>query len=293
MNTVRAKIALIAAFLGINLFLVYILFQSDFRGAPSSELSAERLKKIENIIRDAGYVPEIPLDRAMRAGTFITVSPYPGQRSLVAEDAYSVTSKDQSNIYHCPGKEVEFYSDGRTEIRYMPGVPLDLLGATEEVARQQVEAFLKDNFSFQQLKFDLIQEGGPEERIITYIQGVEGAGLYSSFVRATVKEGGLVSVEYFWHNVLERPPQEQPINMISSAEALLKLVEELGSADQTRHIIRLDLGYYSQEYEAEQWDVPPVWRIIIDYRQTYYINAFTGYLEHSLNINGDGGTFQF
>lgn len=292
MNMGRAKIALIVAFLGLNLFLIYNLLQPDFKGLQSSDLPVEELRRIEKLIQGAGYRLDVPLDRIVRAGTFITVAPYPAERSLVAEEAYSVTAGEQADIYYCPGKQVKFYLGGRTEIHYAPGIPLDLSGLTEEELKFQVEAFLRDNLSFQQLKFDLIQEGSPGERIITYIQSIEGLGLYSSFVKATVSGERLTSVEYFWLEPLKRP-QEHPINMISSAEAVLKLVEELGPADQPRHIARLDLGFYSQEYEAEKWDVPPVWRIIIDHRQTYYINAFTGHLEHGLNINEDDGSSKF
>ena len=152
------------------------------------------------------------------------------------------------------------------------------------MVKSKLEAFLKDRFSFQQLKLDLIQKAG---RANYYLYtNLEGSGLYSSFVRATINEGCLVSIEYFWLNILKRP-QEHLIGMITSAEAVQKLVKELGFSAGPRRITGLDLGFYSPEYEAEQWDVPPVWRIIIDHRQIYYINAFTGYLEHDLNINED------
>ncbi len=284
MNTDRAKIALIVAFLGLNLFLAYNLFSPDFRGQPSSDLPVEELQRIELFIQDSGYRLDVPLDRTVQTGTFITVAPYSFERSLVAEEAYSVAYGEQADIYHCPGKQVKFYPGGRTEICYTPGVPLDLFDSTEEELKILVQTFLQDSIPFLQLKFDLIQEGGSGERIITYTQTFEGADIYSSFVKATVIGGSLTMVEYLWLMPLKRP-QEHPINMISAAEAVLKLVEELGPVDQPRYVVRLDLGFYSQEYEAEQWDVPPVWRIILDHRQTYYVNAFTGNLENDLNIN--------
>jgi len=286
MNTGRAKIALIFAFLSLNIFLIYNLMQPDFEGLCFPGMHENQLQQIEKFIQFSGYSLEVPLDQIARSGDFITVSPYPVDRSLIAKEAYSVIYGEKVDIYHCPGKQVKFHRGGLTEIQYVPGIPLDLSGPKDEELKSKLEAFLKDRFSFQQLKLDLIQEGSPGERIITYTQNLEGSGLYSSFVRATINEGCLVSIEYFWLNILKRP-QEHLIGMITSAEAVQKLVKELGFSAGPRCITGLDLGFYSPEYEAEQWDVPPVWRIIIDHRQIYYINAFTGYLEHDLNINED------
>ncbi|HHX87241.1 MAG TPA: hypothetical protein GX693_03560 [Firmicutes bacterium] len=293
MNIGRAKIALIIAFLGLNLFLTYSLLQPGYKGIQASALPAEELRRIEKFIQKANYILDIPLDRAARTGTFITVAPYRVKRSQVAGEAYSVVSGEQADIYYCPGKQVKFYPGGRVKIHYISGIALDRPGAgTAEELQPQVETFLRENLNFQQFKFDLIQEGSSGERIITYTQNIEGLSLYSSYIKVTVTGERINSVDLFWLEPLKRP-QERPMKIIPAAEAVLRLVEELGPSDHPCHIIRLDLGFYSQEYEAEQWDVPPVWRIIIDGQHTYYINAFTGHLENSMNINEENGPSKF
>ena len=244
------------------------------------------MRQIEKHIEDAGYRLALPLDREVRTGTFITVAPSLADRTPSADETYSFIAGEEADIYHCAGRQVHLYPGGRTVIHYIPGIPLELSEPKEETLKGRVEAFLQDNFNFFQVKFDRLQEEIPGERIITYIQDAGGAGLYSSFIRVTVTGERLTAIEYLWLKLLKQSG-EHPLEMISSAEAVLKLVEELGPADRERWITRIDLGFYSEEYEAEQWDIPPVWRVIIDHRQIYYINAFTGHLEHGLNIDGE------
>jgi hypothetical protein len=44
-------------------------------------------------------------------------------------------------------------------------------------------------------------------------------------------------------------------------------------------ITSITLGYFSGEIDAEKWEISPVWRIVMQNEQVYYINAFTGNLE--------------
>jgi len=72
--------------------------------------------------------------------------------------------------------------------------------------------------------------------------------------------------------------------VISPTEALTNLVKELGPSDEPRQIIQVNLGYFSGEYDAEKWEMPPVWRVVLDDEQYYYVNAFTGNLEQDIII---------
>jgi hypothetical protein len=59
----------------------------------------------------------------------------------------------------------------------------------------------------------------------------------------------------------------------------LRLIDAYKGGALETGIIDFSLGYYSQEYDAERWEIPPVWRIRLDNGEVYYINAFTGNLE--------------
>ncbi|NLA26320.1 MAG: hypothetical protein GX878_02885, partial [Firmicutes bacterium] len=43
--------------------------------------------------------------------------------------------------------------------------------------------------------------------------------------------------------------------------------------------VKAELGFYSRDYDAEEWEVPPVWRFLFEDGEISYINAFTGNLE--------------
>ena len=77
----------------------------------------------------------------------------------------------------------------------------------------------------------------------------------------------------------KKPLQGQGMEVISSARALLRLIEIRGASSPPRQIVKADLGFYSRSYDADEWEMPPVWRFLFDSGESIFINAFTGNLE--------------
>lgn len=73
------------------------------------------------------------------------------------------------------------------------------------------------------------------------------------------------------------------MEVIPATEALLRMVEVLGPSTRPVRITKVDLGFYSCEYDAEKWEVPPVWRFLFENGESCFINAFTGNLEREIS----------
>ena len=58
--------------------------------------------------------------------------------------------------------------------------------------------------------------------------------------------------------------------------ALLRFLERYEGSETGESIVDFSLGYYTREYDAQRWEIPPVWRIRLNNGEIYYINAFTG-----------------
>lgn len=80
----------------------------------------------------------------------------------------------------------------------------------------------------------------------------------------------------------------EPKGVLSGAQALLRLAGHLsvghtgaGKGEGDRAFTDLELGYYAPYpgTGAPSWEVVPVWRVTVDGRDHYYVNALTGELE--------------
>jgi len=73
-NLERAKLILIIAFAGLNLFLGYQLFWPDFGRLTQVAVSTEDLQLLDELLKDNNYSLEASIDRSVQTGIFMTVS---------------------------------------------------------------------------------------------------------------------------------------------------------------------------------------------------------------------------
>ena len=148
-------------------------------------------------------------------------------------------------------------------------------GSREEIiqsAQERIEgiSFMK-NFIY-----DYVQEGqkGP---VLNFRQEYDSFPLYAGYLQLFMH--GHKPEECYLYCLEPIGFAEQKREAIPPSTALLRLIEAYKGGVRQARIIDFSLGYYSQEYDAERWEIPPVWRIRLDNGEVYYINAFTGNLE--------------
>jgi regulatory protein YycI of two-component signal transduction system YycFG len=290
MNLGRAKLILIIAFFGLNLFLGYQLFWPDFGRLTRVAVTTEELRIAEGMLNKNNYFLAASLDRSVQTIDFLAVSPSAEFQMLIRElyttEETLVNETEEAVLYSIPGELAVINSSGLIQVIYTPGVPLRAGFAELELREKSnvIEAFLNERMIFpKNAVFNLLEATAGGQVIFHFYQVVDEIPVYAGQLRVFVNAEQIEAVEIYWLEPVERVPARET-EVISPTEALTNLVKELGPSDEPRQIIQVNLGYFSGEYDAEKWEMPPVWRVVLDDEQYYYVNAFTGNLEQDIII---------
>lgn len=289
MNLGRAKLILIIAFAGLNLFLGYQLFWPDFGRLTRVAVSVEELQSMEKMLIDNNYELEASINRSFQTRDFVTVSPSLAVQRLILlrflREGARIFQGDGVNYYYIDGETAEIHRSGLIRILYNPAKHLgnDLYTMEQRELRSLIDQFLVANqLNLEGLTFDYLEKTDPASLTAVYYQVINDDPVFTGQLKVLTTEDQIRMVEIYWLETVERFPAKE-IQVISAVEALGNLVFEIGPASESAVVSRVELGYYSGEYEAEKWEMPPVWRIIVN-DQPYYINAFTGNLEKEVII---------
>ncbi len=285
MNLGRAKLILIIAFAGLNFFLAYHLFWPDFGRLTRMTVTVEDLRVSETMLNEKNYFLETSLDRSIRTGSFLTVSrSLEFQRQVLLrmlQEGAEFSHSDEGTFYQKDEKIVVIQSTGLIRVIYTP--PHELADASDDLDDREVRA-LAENFLIEEslmptgAMFDYVENINPGARILYYYQLIDDVAIFTGQLKVIIEGNKIRSVEIYWVHPAEDSPGRE-MEVISAIEALANLVRDLGPSDEPQLITSITLGYFSGEIDAEKWEISPVWRIILQNEQVYYINAFTGNLE--------------
>jgi len=285
MNLGRAKLILIIAFTGLNLFLGYHLFWPDFGRLTRMAVTAEDMRATESMLNENNYYLETSPDRTIRTGSFLTVSrSLEFQRQVLLrmlQEGAEFSHSDEGTHYQKDEKTVYIQSTGLIRVLYTP--PHDLAGELAALdnreVRNIVESFLMEEHLMPTgARFDSVENISPDARVLHYYQMIDGVAIFTGQLKVMIEENRVRSVEVYWVHPAEDSPVRE-MEVISAIEALSNLVRDLGPSNEPQLITSIMLGYFSGEIDAEKWEISPVWRIVLQSGQVYYINAFTGNLE--------------
>jgi regulatory protein YycI of two-component signal transduction system YycFG len=290
MNLGRAKLILIIAFAGLNLFLAYHLFWPDFGRLTRMAATAEELRATEAILNEKNYYLETSLDRTVRTGSFLTVSrSLEFQRQVLLrmlQEGAEFSHSDEGTYYQKDEKTAFIRSNGLIKVIYTP--PHELAGISDSLDDREVRALvekflLEENLMPTGAVFDYVENISPGARVLHYYQLIDEVAIFTGQLKVIIEGNRIRSVEIYWvHPVEDNPGREMEV--LSAIEALSNLVRDLGPSDEPQLITSITLGYFSGEIDAEKWEISPVWRIVMQNEQVYYINAFTGNLEQDSMI---------
>jgi len=284
-NLGRAKSILIIAFISLNIFLGYHLFWPDFGRLTRVAVTAEEMRVTEIILNENNYTLEASLDRAIQTSDFLTVSPALDLQKTIMdrfiEENALITVQENSTTYSSPDETAVFHQGGLIQVIFEPGVFLAAgsVNLEQRELRNRVEPFLKEKRLMpEEIMFDFLEKVEPEQVILYYYQVYDNRPVYSGQLEVVIDRDHIIEVRLYWLKPLERSPVRE-MEVMSATEALNNLIKELGPSIEPRKVKKINLGFFSGEYDAEKWEIPPVWRVVIDWQQFYYINAFTGNLE--------------
>ncbi len=285
MNLGRAKLILIIAFTGLNFFLGYQLFWPDFGRLTEVAVTAEDLREAEQKLAANNYSLDASFDRSTRTSDFITVFPdWKIKHDLLyklIKTGVQIEKTEHITYYRTEEMRVIIHSSGLLQVFFTAGETLEEPASALEQGelKEMVEVFLEEEGLLPEgINFNYLEEKEDGSMTLNYYQLLGDLPVFSGNLKVILKDDHIQAVEIYWLEPAERSPHRE-MEVISPAEALKNLVSELGPSGEERVIKQIELGYYSGEYDAEKWEIPPVWRIVLDNNQYYYVNAFTGNLE--------------
>ncbi len=295
MDWSRAKNILLLAFLTLNLFLGFHLYQEMTRypvTAGSGQVSGEQIAEVREHLQSVGLELEAPIPRETATLPLLKVRLLALDQRQVAHHLFRsldgvkvtrISGGEGETLYARAEEELRAYANGILTYRYPhPSPPTQPGPLPEKAALQWVEEYITGQREFgQELSVGEIRKLAPEEKyLIRLEQTYQGRPLVGSAgVEALFTAAGM---EYLWQRPLDPlGPAGEEKATIPATEALLRLAAFHSSSggDKPLPIIAITLGYYNKLYDAQEWEAVPVWAICIGPDHWYYINAFTGELE--------------
>lgn len=288
MDLSRAKTVLIIAFLALNIFLGYQIVREYQNEGTGTAVTSEELGGTKTILQENNYYLRVSVPRLTQKNTFLRVAPVKLNRSRVLQLFFP----DQAQIQQDVNKNgtITYYQGSRLLTLY-PSGRLVYECNIEQVRKEQpdkAEALQEaENFlNVKELKpenavLDHVETSERNKTVIVhYYQEYHEYPIFSGYAKVTVSSQGVESADIYWLRPLGLSEREE-LDVIPATLALRRFAEEFGPAAEPAYITNLTFGFYSREYDAEMWEMAPVWRLQLNGRsdQIYFINALTGNIE--------------
>jgi len=296
MDFSKAKTVLIIVFFGLNLFLGYQIMVSyrmvSFSGGIFGDaMDLEQMDRLEQSLEDNNYTLKGELPRATRQKSFLRVSPPQVRVSELIELFFGEEPEKQETFlekraYYHPIGRLDYYFNGFYKFTPQYNPEKDETNKEsdryhKEQASETAEAFLEEKqLKPDNIRKDMVIENEEGDYKVWYHQVWMDVPIYSSYIMVTIRDGEVTQMESYWMEPVGTD-EDKKMEVLPATEALVRFLDRQGLSHQERIIEEVELGYYSQEYDADKWEIPPVWRVVMENGDIYFINAFTGNLEYT------------
>jgi regulatory protein YycI of two-component signal transduction system YycFG len=275
----RAKTILIVAFLTLNLFLGYRLWFSPQLLLSGQAMTHEEVDRARELLNGAGFELTAAIPRQIPRLSLLDVGREDRNEAEWAmkffEESLTGRRDEKGNIVFTKGNSrVTVAANGHVSYQ---GSAIPLTAGSEDT-RQMVEAFMRErNLWRDDLKHDVtLPRDGQGTVRHRFVQTYQGFPLFFCLAEAAVTDNRITELEIY--RVVPRGFSGKEIQVISALEAIEMFLEQKVSFSDQR-IADISLGYFSADYDAQRWEIVPVWRIADSAGNAVYINAFTGEVE--------------
>lgn len=292
----RAKTVLICTFLVLNIFLFSQILLDEGRGETGLFGRKEEMSKLESELQAVGLSLDVPLPKSGAHLAHMVAEPWHFQpeeiifelyQALINDEQMSAEGLRDNSTNKCNNDaNLAAYCIAEYELLVHKGgaIAFNRIRETGQPAvspldesEQAVKEFCRRVSFLNNFAYDYAKQ---ERKGISlyFCQEYAGFSLYAGNLNFLWEGGSLAGLNFYRLEPVGFAEPEREI--IPPSTALLRFVEtyEKG-AEKKKGIVDFSLGFYSQQYDAERWEIPPVWRIRLDSNEIYYINAFTGMLE--------------
>ncbi len=288
MNISKAKSVMIVVFLALNFFLIIQLLEPGW-GSFEEVIYREERQRAESMLAANNYRLDAHIPSRAEKSFFLTVmTPDKDIEAIKARFFNGGKPKEQETeegvLLTYEGATLKVHKSGL--ISYRPRVEEPAVDSSDEGDGGEQDAY-KRAFAFLEKRELLFQEPYRYEILknplggysVVFYQEYNDVPLFSGYARVNIDEGAVTGAWFYRHRIVGMQDRQE-MEIIPATMALMRLMEEVGRSESEKLISRIEPGFYSREYDAEQWEIPPVWRVSLEDGTNYFINAFTGNIEN-------------
>lgn len=128
-------------------------------------------------------------------------------------------------------------------------------------------------------RYDRIYEMGKGIGVVKYLQVFNGYPIFSAPIDVVIQGDRATRYSQVVLEVIrEEGSKKQVISAVHALRSLSESIDKTSKSNDNRIIRDIRLGYYSKTYNADEWYLTPVWRVLTD-QEVFYVNALTGEVE--------------
>jgi regulatory protein YycI of two-component signal transduction system YycFG len=128
-------------------------------------------------------------------------------------------------------------------------------------------------------KYDRTYEIGKGIGVVKYLQHFNGYPIFSAPIDVVIREEKATRYTQAALEVIrEEGSKKQVISAVHALRSLSESIDKTAKSNDNKIIRDIRLGYYSKTYNADEWYLTPVWRVLTA-QEVYYVNALTGEVE--------------
>lgn len=278
----RAITILIVSFIMLNIAMIFNLWLRD-RPDNRFALSSSQKSQIIQVLRQRGVTLEVDIPKEGRPQSLLEVGfPKLDEKKILqnffGKDSKPNISPTQDGRKFTIGNEQLIITDNGF-ITYLNNEDnLKWPSLTREQAEKEALNFMKThrcmpkNAVLDKISYDEESKG----YLMEYVRYHDDFFIQNSYATVLVTPSGIKSYYQCWLEPLGYVGKNRSV--ISPLTVIMRVITEA----KTEHpivITRIEQGYYSKLYDADRWQVAPVWKIQLNAVDTYYVNAYTGELE--------------
>lgn len=279
MDWSRAKTYLILTFLFLDILLGVQYWNSKSEASKYVETLPEQMSEVQAVlatykIKIATDIPtELPKLGFLRV-RFAPLDPASVARRIVGSHA---TSKGA--VFEGAGVRFTATGTGQYSMELLSN-PIPYASQddhSQSVIVHELAPYVWDMNSY---KLDYIQPSR-DAAAVRFLQYYHDYPLFTSTIEGYINHGQITSVTQSYLQVVsEESYRKTVLSAISAIRSLVESMDKPPPTKDNRMIRDIRLGYYSKGFNADEWFMAPMWRIVID-QDTYYVNALTGDVEQA------------
>jgi hypothetical protein len=285
MNWEVAKNWLLAAFLLLDLFLGWQVYESRREMLGYVASASDRLANTKTILSEHGFILDtnVPLEHPNMAFVRAEFGSVPladlGQAAFPQSNSLQVD--EQAGVVRGNQGEIRTLGQGQWQVHYATPVPISDPGLSNLPGVWQAGQYQPDAGHTPASAAG--KTGGSANGVRVFVQTAAGFPVFDAQVQVDVAAGRATGFTQTWLTGISPVGDAKPtISAMDALDSLASAVDKSTSGTDNK-ILSVTLGYVHKVPKspagAQEMPAPnywfPVWRVVTIHH-TYYINAFTG-----------------